>query len=142
METSIKNRNQSFWSQVEKFDLRKGTIHKLFTKYGPMTDYDLSRLMRLPINSITGRRRELVEIFFVKAISTEQNPHTKKPNTVWDTISPDERTELIEKEVERLKSERFIRLKDLEVIYISDLTRKDILHKVNKISELINKLQA
>ena len=141
METAIKNRNKSFFSQIEKFGLRKRTMYKLFKSYGEMTDDDLSKLMRLPINSITGRRRELAEIFFVKAIGTEQNPHTGKPNTIWIVTTPNEREELIKKEIKQLMYKRFVYLTDLEIIILSELTKKYLLKKINKITELINKLQ-
>lgn len=137
---SIINRNESFHTQIEKFALRKGTVYKMFKTYGGLTDFEVAQKMVLPINSITGRRKELLETFFLKAVWSKLNEKTNKMNTVWVVTDPEEREKLVDVKLFELYGEITALEIDVAFINLSNVTEKLILQRIKKLQKLIDKL--
>lgn len=53
---------------------------------GAATFQELSAFLRVPINEITPRVRELNEKGWVSAVDTKKNPRTGKTCTVWGVV--------------------------------------------------------
>ena len=133
------NRNESFYSQISKFAMRRKTVYNLIKTYNGLTDYEIAQRMVLPINSATGRRKELLEEEWIKPVFSKLNEKTNKMNTVWVVTSPEERERLIKEKLYWLNRELGYLTLDLDGTTFN-CTEELIESRIKKLTKLINKL--
>ena len=133
------NRNKAFFEQIEKFAPRRKTVYTLIRSYGQLTDCEIADKMCLPINSITGRRRELTELCWIKAIYSKKNEKSNCKNTVWAVTNPVEREDLINEKRQELEEEREALCYDLFSL-VTPFGEALLNKRIQTITNLINKL--
>ena len=136
----IKNRNDSFYSQIEKFGSRRKSVYNLIKEYGSLTTHEIKDKMRLGKHQISGRITELQQGCFIKPVWNKLNKVTNVINTVWQTTTPEERSILIASKRSKLENEYELLQFDLNSIYISNFARELIIKRMTTIKKLINKL--
>jgi len=141
MKNSLKNRNDAFKKLIEKFGLRRKTVYNLIKDCGSLTDFEISEKMILPINSITGRRRELEELCLIKESGSKKNEKTDVLNTIWSVTSETERLNLINSKLSKLIKERDTLEMDLLSLSISNFSIELIKKQLKIVGKLIKDLK-
>lgn len=137
----IKNRNESFYSQIEKFSNRRKVVYELLQNFGALTTHSIKDKMRLSKHQVSGRVTELKESCFIKPVWSKLNDVTNVMNTVWAVTYPEERAGLIASKLLELKDEQDILQCDINSIYISKIARELIVKRMIKIEKLIKNLK-
>lgn len=140
MNTSIRNRNQSFQSIISDLPERRQYIFKFIEKYPNVSAQEISERTMLPINEITGRITELKSTFLIVENGDRENKFTHKKNTVYRAVqNVDERIDLV--------NAAFIRLREMKEklendfhLGVSVFSRKLIEKEVTKIKARIHSL--
>lgn len=85
MNLSIQNRNNAHWNnECTGYNLTKRElVLDYIRRHGPITNRRLSEGLRLPINQITGRTREIVRLKLVRAVGTVFDEVTGRNVTQW-----------------------------------------------------------
>lgn len=85
--TTEQLRDESYHLLMDK-DTRQKKVLKAIRKYGPISNRELSKKLDLPINSITGRVKELREMGLVHVEGIKYDKKTDRNVTVF-SIHPD-----------------------------------------------------
>jgi len=137
----LQNRNESFYSQIKKFSLRRKTVYELLQDYGPLTTHNIKDKMRLSKHQVSGRITELKDSFFIKPVWSKLNEVTNVINTVWMVTTPEERNVLITSKLLKLENEQDILQNDINSLYISKTAKELIVKRMKKIDKLIKTLK-
>jgi DNA-binding MarR family transcriptional regulator len=65
---------------------RQLQVYQTLKNKGPSTNKQLSSYLNLPINSITGRTRDLVKAGLVEKKSVRLNSFTNRPEILWGVL--------------------------------------------------------
>jgi len=141
MKTSIENRNNAFKQLIEKFALRKRAVYKIIESYGSLTDFEIAEKMKLPINSITGRRKELEQSCLIKEVASKKNDKTNITNTIWSVTTESERTLLIASKLSELIKQRDALYNDLDATHLSKFSIELINTQLKTVVKLIKGLE-
>jgi len=141
MKTSIENRNNAFKQLIEKFALRKRVVYKIIESYGSLTDFEIAEKMKLPINSITGRRKELEQSCLIKEVASKKNDKTNITNTIWSVTTEAERVALITSKLSELIKQRDALYNDLDATHLSKFSIELINTQLKTVVKLIKGLE-
>lgn len=97
--------------------------------------------MVLGVNQVSGRITELQDSYHIKESGSKFNYQTRKPNTLWQIITPFERNDLINLAFIKLRNERDVLINDLNLLNLSQITRGRTLKRINAIDKQIFKLE-
>ncbi|CAL2091830.1 conserved hypothetical protein [Tenacibaculum sp. 190524A05c] len=140
METAINNRNEAFFSIIEKLPAKRQLVLELIKENVQITAQDLSEKYGKPINEITGRITELKKCFLVVECGHKFNRFTNYKNTLVRVVkSVNERIDLINQRFIELRQQEDDLVNDYNLNF-SDLTKELILRKIKKIKSEINSL--
>ena len=139
-QTSLNNRNESFYSQIEKFGIRRRTVYNLIQEYGELTAQEIKSKMVLGVNQVSGRITELKELFYIVPVGSK-NGVSRVKNTIWRVTAPVERDSLIHEELINLSIEKHNLEFDINNYFISNGLKEMGVKRLTKINELIKKLE-
>ena len=140
VKTSIENRNNAYFQNIEKLSQRRKTVYKLIENYGQLTAQEIKEKMVLGINQVSGRISELQELFLIKSVASKINNRSNKKNTVWSITTKNERNDLINAKYVELRNKRDILINDLN-LKISKTSKYLLKKEINKINTLISNLE-
>jgi Mn-dependent DtxR family transcriptional regulator len=75
-QTSIQSYQQTL--QEPKTDTIRNTIYRLVNTHQNLSRNDIQRITKLPINTITGRVNELIEMGYITAAGTKKDRLTNR----------------------------------------------------------------
>lgn len=154
MEQSIKNRNETFKSIVDKLPAKQLAVYKIIALVQtPVTLDELCNLMahvnyagnivKKPKNELSGRVTELKQSFFIKEVETDAKGKTGKSVTAYERVGKSQQLILIRNEIfdltfklERLELDQKLSLSPFSRM----LLKKAELRFKRKIKELKNLL--
>lgn len=84
MKTAIDTRNQSY--RALDRSTNRARVYDIIAQRGPITDREIANCLDWPINCVTGRRHELVELGFVASAGKIKDKLTGMTVHAW-TVS-------------------------------------------------------
>jgi len=77
---------QSYQEILPDLGERQRVIYQAIRRYQPVSNGDLSRILQIPINSVTPRVKELREKYLVIRVGTKRDRLTQKTVMMWGCI--------------------------------------------------------
>jgi len=139
MKQTIINRNATYYELLPNLAQSRYRVVKALKQHQPCTCKQLSSKMRLPINMISGRMTELLNMGVIEIFGTEICTETKKPNTIY--IMATGKKEMKEPEISTAKKVKKIKKEITDLILSASkrkLTEKEILIFRSGLTEALN----
>ncbi len=140
MNTSIRNRNESYFNILNSLPKKKQLILQLFSENPNSTSQEIHEKYLIPINEVVARVSDLKNEFLLVETGSKENRWTGRMNTTYRVVKNiNERIDLI--------NERFVELRDQKDKLIrdykkglSEYTKSIILKIMNSIDVKISRL--
>jgi len=128
MKQTIINRNATYYELLPNLAQSRRRVVKALKQHQPCTTKQLACKMKLPINRLSGRMTELLNMGVIEIFGTEICHETKKPNTIY--IMATGKKEMKEPEISTAKKVKKIKKEITDLILSASkrkLTEKEIL---------------
>ena len=99
MKTKMRGTSLETYRQNNEEDLtskREIQVYKCIRENPMITNKEISNILNLPINCVTGRTNSLVKKNKVYSFGTKLDLDTKRPTTLWAVLSFEKQKTLIE----------------------------------------------
>lgn len=141
MNTSIQNRNASFFSILNDLPQKKQLILKLFDENPPSTSQEIHEKYMIPINEVVARVSELKNVFLLIEVGSKENRWTGKSNTKYRTLrNVNERIDLINEKFVELRDQKDKLINDYN-LGLSEYTKSIVEKRIKAITTKINRLE-
>lgn len=83
MKTAVQQTSLWAYDSLKNLSARQKQVFDVIEFEGPISNYDIAEHLRWPINSVTGRTKELVEKGLVEEAYKDTHPITERTVIYW-----------------------------------------------------------